>query len=322
MTFLLRLGLPFVLASAACGPSGAPDAGPEPDAGVPDAGAPAEDAGALDAGAPDAGPIDLDAPLGGDRPASVIRPSDYDPGQAYPLVIILHGYMHFGDGVASYFGFPSYVDARDFLLVVPDGTVDQDGARFWNATQACCDFYGSGVDDVGYLTGLITEAKARFNVDPERVIVVGHSNGGFMAYRMACEASEHVTGVVSVAGAMPTEAEGCDPAVPAVNVLQVHGTADDTIFFDGDVGYPGAEASLERWRTFAGCGETPMEGTPLNLDAQAPGAETTVTMWSGCSGGVAAELWTMDGVGHIPAFTTVFPTTLFDRVMAWGRALP
>ena len=88
-----------------------------------------------------------------------------------------------------------------FLMIAPAGTADSSGSHFWNATDACCNFENSQVDDVAYLDGLITEISAAYNVDPKRIYVVGHSNGGFMAYRMACAKADRIAAVVSVAGA-------------------------------------------------------------------------------------------------------------------------
>ncbi len=134
------------------------------------------------------------------RPASVRVPSDYDPNVEYPLVILLHGYSASGGVQNIYFGLSNQVTALGFILVIPDGTVNSDGLRFWNATDACCNFDTADVDDVGYLRGLIAEAQANYRVDPRRVYLFGHSNGGFMAHRMACEASDVITAIASLAG--------------------------------------------------------------------------------------------------------------------------
>lgn len=68
------------------------------------------------------------------------------------------------------------------------------------------------------------------SIDPRRIGLVGHSNGGFMALRMACEASDLVTAVVSLAGSTWKEDSSCAPATFPVNVLTLHGDNDDTIF--------------------------------------------------------------------------------------------
>jgi hypothetical protein len=118
------------------------------------------------------------------------------------------------------------------LLIVPEGKVDSDGNRYWNATDYCCDFYRSGVDDVKYITGLVEEAAKYFAVDMKRVYLMGHSNGGFMSHRIACDRSDLVAAIVNVAGATWYDAEKCGDPEP-VSVLQVHGTWDTVIYYDG-----------------------------------------------------------------------------------------
>jgi polyhydroxybutyrate depolymerase len=88
------------------------------------------------------------------------------------------------------------------------------GARFWNATDACCDVDASGVDDSSYLAGLINEIGSHVAVDPRRVFVVGHSNGAFMSYRMACDHADTIAAIVSLAGAPPADPAACRPTEP------------------------------------------------------------------------------------------------------------
>tara|TARA_B100000029_G_scaffold43608_1_gene40392 strand:- start:172 stop:1062 length:891 start_codon:yes stop_codon:yes gene_type:complete len=118
------------------------------------------------------------------------------------------------------------------MLVLPDGMKNPDGNQYWNATDACCDFYQSGVDDVAYLSGVIEEAIEAFNIDTKRVFLVGHSNGGYMAHRLACERSDLIAGIVSLAGSTWYDEAKCGNPDP-VAVLQVHGTWDTTIRYWG-----------------------------------------------------------------------------------------
>src|SRR4051812_44230953 len=93
--------------------------------------------------------------VGGARPVTVHVPPGYDPAVPAPLVILLHGYGATGLIQSLYFGMEAVAPERGFIYAYPDGTRNVEGMQFWNATDACCDLYQSGVDDVAYLTGVL-----------------------------------------------------------------------------------------------------------------------------------------------------------------------
>ncbi len=260
----------------------------------------------------------------GDRPFRLHLPTSYATGTKLPLLVVLHGYTSDAAEADSYFGFTAEADRRGFLYAMPDGTRNGRGERFWNATDACCDFARSGTDDAGYLRRLIDAVRAKHPVDTGRVYLVGHSNGGFMAYRMACEHADAVTAIVSLAGAVADDAAGCAPSRP-VGVLQIHGTADETIRYtggrNGNQPYPSAAAGVDRWRRLNGCpdqaGPAP---APLDLDSALAGAETTVTAYrAGCRPGGEVALWTIRDGGHIPALSPTFAATVVEHLLAQRR---
>ncbi len=251
------------------------------------------------------------------RPFRLQVPAAYDAGRPVPLVVGLHGYGSNGARVAAQLGLSTTSERRGWLLALPDGTVDSRGRRFWNASSACCNIDDAEVDDVGYLSDVVGAVADRYAVDPARVYVAGLSNGGFMAHRLACERSDLVSAVVAVAGTTATGPLGCRPS-EGVSVLQVHGTADEVIRYDGGALLPGrryasATATVEGWRTREHCRETGRAGTPLDSDASLPGAETSRTTWSGCDDAAAVSLWTVTGGVHSPQVTDDFA----DAVGGW-----
>ncbi|MCA9605742.1 MAG: hypothetical protein KC619_09115, partial [Myxococcales bacterium] len=145
---------------------------------------------------------------------------------------------------------------------------------------------------------------------------VGHSNGGFMAYRLACDSADLVTGIASLAGSDAVSGTlGCDP-VADVAVLEIHGDADGTVSYDGGsiagLDYPSSEVAVSSWADRLGCTAT-SDGAPLDLVTDLDGAETRVLDHTGC---VGASLWTMQGADHIPSLTGDFTPS----VIAWLRA--
>jgi polyhydroxybutyrate depolymerase len=245
--------------------------------------------------------------LGDTRPASVVLPANYTAAKAWPVLVLLHGYSVNGYLQDAYLGVSARGTTDGFITILPDGTVDAKGNPFWNATDACCNFYGSTVDDDGYLMGLLAEAQTYYNIDPKRIFALGHSNGGFMSYRLACNHSDVFAGVVVLAGAMWNDVADC-PATAPVSVLHVHGTSDDTIeYLGGNAGaskFPGAKASAASWAGLDGCDATSTAGDAFDLEASLPGAETAVERWGGCASGAAVELWTIDDGSHLPDFSS------------------
>ncbi len=267
--------------------------------------------------------------IGGERPAQVQIPSDYDPTTRYPLVIVLHGYGASGRLQALYLGLIPRVDEKQYVLVYPNGTENAVGNRFWNATPACCadaaaaeDNDGvdySQIDDVAYIRSLIEEAAATYSIDTSHVGLFGHSNGGFMALRLACEASDLVTSVVSLAGSTFADAASCAPATFPVSVLTIHGDLDETILYTGGEilgeAYPGAVETTERFASLGGC-DVPNSMMQAQVDVAAgiEGAETTVLAYPDCAEGVEVELWTIVDGPHAP-----FPwePTALDAFVDW-----
>jgi polyhydroxybutyrate depolymerase len=245
--------------------------------------------------------------IGGERVADVLIPSDYNTATRYPLIVLLHGFGANGYVQSLYLGLNTRVDSGQYVLVVPDGTENLAGERFWNATPACCAFTEEDqlIDDVAYIRGLIEEAAATYSIDPSRVGLIGHSNGGFMALRMACEASDVVTSVVSLAGSTFAEEASCTPASQPVSVLTMHGDEDRTILYEGSQilgdAYPGAQETTRRFAAQAQCDtDNPALAPNLDVVESVDGAETEVLEYSGCAPGVDVTLWTMVGAPHIP----------------------
>ena len=260
--------------------------------------------------------------LGGQRPALLVLPADCDPETPIPLVLSLHGFTSHLAEHDRYFGLSKRVNDDRFALIMANGTHDPDGHRFWNATDFCCDLHDTQVDDVKYLSGLLEEAATHIAV--ERIFALGHSNGGFMSYRLACEGIPGLVAIASLAGTSFSDPSRCAFASP-VSVLQIHGTADETVAYDGSTGeqeYAGAEEAALRWAALARCDLTDPETLPpLNLDQDLDGPETIRTRYrTGCRNGVTIELWTIEQGAHVPHFAPDFGQRLLEWLFSDSRA--
>lgn len=257
----------------------------------------------------------------GRGPVKLHVPPGYSEGTPAPLVILLHGYGVSAYSQEAYMQFEPLSDERGFLYATPNGLIDPFGFRFWNGTDACCQFIGDA-DDSGYLRGLIDAIAERYTVDFKRIYFIGHSNGGFMSHRMACDHADTVAAVASLAGMTWLDPADCNPGEP-VHVLQIHGTGDDLVLYGGGcfggLGcYPSALATALQWAGHNGCSETgELELPALDLVTEVAGLDTLRTRFAtGCRAGGSAELWTIFSGFHVPGLTDAFGPAVIDYLFA------
>ena len=297
-------------------------AGDQADGDGADQADPAAEDGADDA--EDEGPELTEWTVGGDRPATLYAPAGYDGEEPLGLAVLLHGYTSTAEAVNWYFGgVHLFINEYRFALLLPQGRAGTDGLTFWDATPACCEFTETDSDDASYLTRAVDEARELLNVSG--VYFMGNSNGGFMAYRMACEGTvPDLRAVVSMAGSSFEDPAVCADAAP-VSVLQIHGSADEEIAYEGtddllglatddeaNDGHPGALELVQRWADRAGCDPQAAETKQrFDLAADLDGDETAMTRYrTGCMDGTSYDLWTVEGGDHTPGFESLAPALL------------
>ncbi len=150
------------------------------------------------------------------------------PGLEHPagLVVNLHGAGSIGAGWEWETNYDAVADRHGFVVVYPDGIdfswADGRGASVPDRT---------GVDDVGFITGLVAKLVSDFGIEPGHVYATGMSAGAFMVNRLACERADVFAAVAPVAGTLGVNM-GCAPSRP-VAVLETHGTADPVVPFNG-----------------------------------------------------------------------------------------
>jgi polyhydroxybutyrate depolymerase len=218
----------------------------------------------------------------------------YDPAKPMPIVFCIHGLGQDGllfcrDGASM----PSKSDAVGFILVMPNGV-----GNSWNAGTCCGDAITQKLDEIAFFRAMFAELSKHLNIDLTRVFATGLSNGGYMSYRLACEAADLFTAVAPGAGAIGmsdigggtnTESDlaACQPSKP-VSVLHLHGTQDPLI------AYRVQKLSLDRIAMLNGCQSTTHPATQ-----PASAGDTTCITYDGCPTGVDVTGCSVQGGGHV-----------------------
>ena len=252
---------------------------------------------------------------GGDRPVIVNLP-DKIPNPA-PLLILLHSASTSGAHQENYMKLSPVAKKKGLIYIAPDGTLNPEGKRFWNASKSCCNRYKQEVDDVAYLNSLIDEISAKYPIDPKRIYLIGHSNGAFMSFTFACK-TNRVAAIVAIAGALDVNS-GCTPTSP-VSLLNIHGTADKTIKWGGGVmnNYP-YTSSAETMKTFTGLDKcTNHVTTKKDFEPTIKGPETTVIDYA-CGTHTHLQFWKIAKGSHSPRLPSDFAEQVISFLLQQSK---
>jgi polyhydroxybutyrate depolymerase len=238
-------------------------------------------------------------------------------GTKVPLLLMLHGLGASARDIESSSDWLAFADQHGIAWLAPSGPFDRQGRRFWNAGASCCNFDQIEVDHVAQLAALIERTVATPGIDRARVFVGGHSNGAFMAHRLACERPDLIHGVIALAGTGPLDPALCKRPRD-LRVLQVHGDADPIVPYAGghlfrSPSLPTHLSALETTRNWAGllgCDPAPVARAPVDVEPALPGAETRVQSYRDCKAG-KVELWTVVGGGHLVGFRSPAPAAIW-----------
>jgi polyhydroxybutyrate depolymerase len=237
---------------------------------------------------------------GRERTYHLYVPPNLVPGASVPLLVALHGGTGWGTQFEQNSGFDQLADRHGFIVVYPDGVgVGRSGTalRTWNGGDCCGPAARQQVDDVGFVRLLVEQLQQEHSIDPARVFAAGHSNGGILAYRLACEASD----VFAAVGVQSSSLEmgNCQPSQP-VSAIHIHGTDDRNVPLRGGTG-PNAISGVSFRRPISGartlaiadgCHTKPTTGRdPTNHDV-------TITRWMSCHDDTEVRFVTVKGASH------------------------
>lgn len=202
-------------------------------------------------------------------------PPNYRPGEAIPLVLVLHGGGGNPSQVRWQANMEKEADKRGYALLYPAGThpIFKDKALFWNVGPKRKNKRLRRVDDVAFLSKVLDDASQFFNIDPRRIYATGISNGAHMTYRMGAE-SGRLAAIAPIAGQEKLGAYFQAPE-QGLPILHFHGVQDKWNPVAGGrttkaSGFesrylPPLDEHIESWAQANGCQLNPARGeeTPL-----------------------------------------------------------
>ncbi|SDZ28531.1 polyhydroxybutyrate depolymerase [Jannaschia faecimaris] len=186
----------------------------------------------------------------------LVPPTGWDGESPLSALIFFHGHRGSGAQIFRSGGLKGTFGDSGYLLIAPNGALREgSNIRSYPARD------GAGRDDVAFTLAVLDDVAARLPLDRSRVFASGFSAGGSMAWLLACEAGEHLAGMVSVAGALrrpnPTDCAG----LRGLPVMQVHGFADGQVPFEGrairDWHQGSVWETLDRAQVANGCRSNP-----------------------------------------------------------------
>ena len=253
----------------------------------------------------------------GNRGYRLHVPPSYTGGQRVPVVLAFHGLAANAVELEYYSGLSLYADqlSGGFIAVYPEGMTSDKGFQYWNILRDP----PPAPDDVAFIGALLDELGSELCIDDRRIFATGVSNGAMMAVRLGCSLSSRIAATGPVAGAyyppvFAGEVNDTCPDTRAMPLIAIHGTADQSIPFNGGIVVGGGNYRLpidnagpeddvmQAWAAHNGCAG-PRQETPA-------GASVRRISYAECTDGAAVELYAIDGGPH------TWPTAGVDPIDA------
>jgi len=174
-------------------------------------------------------------------------PTDYDETSPTPLIINMHGFgdcaTDYAESIGDFYNFKELANEENIIVAYPQGAYRPEKEdTYWEPGD-------SGEDniyenDVYFIEELVTDISSEYNLDQDMIYACGYSNGGMMAYSLACNRSSLFSAIGIMSGTMLEE--DCTVQEP-VPVIKFHGIADGVLPYDGGYWYQSAQEVVDFW---------------------------------------------------------------------------
>ncbi|QHT65496.1 phospholipase [Rhodocytophaga rosea] len=226
------------------------------------------------------------------RAYTIHLPANYYESSDFSLIIALHG----GGGNPRQFENTSRLsekaDAAGFIVVYPEGT----GVfPTWNAGMCCGYAASQDINDVKFISLLIDQLVSAYKINPGKIYATGHSNGGMMSYRLACELSDKIA-AIAPNGCTMVVSQLCSPK-RAVPILHMHSVNDQHVPYKGGTGNgitgidnPPLDSVLNVWSLLNNCS--------IPAQVAVDNSRYTLTEWLACDNETAIAYYLTKDGGH------------------------
>jgi polyhydroxybutyrate depolymerase len=246
-------------------------------------------------------------------------PPGYTGRTPVPVVIDFHPLGGTGASWKGSTGWGALADREGFIMIWPDGV-----SNSWNAGRCCRTAFEQNIDDVGFTRAMISALARDACIDSKRVYASGCSNGGGMAFKVACDAADVIAAVAPVDfDCVTSEAVNdrtcgarCAPSRP-ISEIQFRGTADTAVPYEGGL-RPGGTT------TFPGAEETFMSFGSINMCTGAPAAlpgHPACQAYPMCGGDVDTVLCTVQNGTHCGSYQSFGIVNIAWEILR-AKALP
>lgn len=193
------------------------------------------------------------------RNAIVYLPRNFNENENLPVIINMHGFLTTAQFQFDYTQFHKLADSVRCIVIYPEGV----GLR-WNSGTFF--FVPSTVDDVGFIGDWLDRAAVLYNANLKKAFAMGYSAGGFMSYKLACDATNRIAAIApNVASMVNDNLSSCVPTRP-INIAAFNGLADPITPYNGFPGnFPGIDSIKHFWQLKNGCDVLPIIDTMPDL---------------------------------------------------------
>lgn len=174
-------------------------------------------------------------------------PINYNDNSSVPLIINMHGFgdcaSEYSKTIEEFYDFSKLANEENIITVYPQGAYrSEKDDTYWEPGDTGIENIQD--NDVYFIEQLISNIQTEFNIDSEMIYACGYSNGGMMAYSLACNSSDIFSAIGIMSGTMLEEECTLERPVP---IVIFHGIEDEVLPYQGNLWYQSVEEVVSFW---------------------------------------------------------------------------